>query len=485
MLRTGSNSSADILTAEGHHIIVKADSTLQFKSLQAGDTNAFLEKGRVTSKVKKLKELEKFSVQTPTAVCAVRGTEFDTITGNGGTLVAVQHGVVGVSLPGAANEVRVPAGQMTSVRNGAIELPRPIPQDSKQKTDAPIASEARHEVGLDMDRNAVIAAAAMERRMADYTEGKSIIDVEGRRVRLDEYIVRTAANQFKFVTLNEREDRLDYFYYKGTFNQALPEDLSVALKDIQGKLGTTQPDYYLTAYETGQSNTQDSILDIASGGHLVKIEIDGSGDYVLTDLADSANTRTIAKAELIDAINAIYKVYNPLSDSFVNVTGAELSLVNKLSVYIPEKDNYQQLASGDVYWKTRFNTYSHTINDVAKYSYVPAGAANMLVVDLDATKTIAGGWFWTVAEADPNNVDATITRYYGDGTFEEYRTVLIDDAGKPAPLSAFSEVTSGAEYKGELLKWNYEQQVSASEFEGRKIDLVVEPKIFIKSGLIN
>ena len=28
------------------------------------------------------------------------------------------------------------------------------------------------------------------------------------------------------------------------------------------------------------------------------------------------------------------------------------------------------------------------------------------------------------------------------------------------------------------------QQVSATEFQGRKIDLVVEPKIFIKSGLI-
>ena len=83
-----------------------------------------------------------------------------------------------------------------------------------------------------------------------------------------------------------------------------------------------------------------------------------------------------------------------------------------------------------------------------------------------------------------NKIDATVTNYYGDGTFESYRTVLIDDKGNIAPLSAFSGISSGAAYKGELLKWNYEQQVSATEFQGRKIDLVVEPKIFIKSGLI-
>mgnify|MGYP000315474944 CR=1 FL=1 len=52
------------------------------------------------------------------------------------------------------------------------------------------------------------------------------------------------------------------------------------------------------------------------------------------------------------------------------------------------------------------------------------------------------------------------------------------------PASAFAGLSTGADYKGELLKWNYQQQITASEFNGRSIDLVVEPKIFIKSGLI-
>ncbi len=482
IFRTGSHSTVDIVTAEGHHFVVKADSSLQFKSLQDGDTKAYLDKGRLISKVKTLKGLEKFSVQTPTAVCAVRGTEFDTVTGDGGTLVSVYHGVVGVAIPGTQDEIRVPAGQMTSVRNGSIERPRPIPQDTRKKTDNALAHEARHEVGLDMDRNAVIAAAAMERRYADYTEGKSLVDVEGRRVRLDEYIVRTTPDSFKFVVLNERNDQLDYYFYKGTFNQPLPVDLSVALKDLSGKLGETAPDYFLTSYEMGQSNTRDSIHDTATGGHLVKIEVDGSGNYVLTDAADPTNTRTVAASEL--QLDGTYKVYHPLADSFSTVTEAQLPSATQIGVFVPESDSFKNLSSGDTFWKGRFNSYTHAINDVTKINYTKSGAANTLANPLDATWNYAGGFVLPVVSVDANNIDATVTHYYGDGTFESYRTVLIDDSGAIAPLSAFSGASTGAQYKEELLKWNYEQQITATEFEGRKIDLVVEPKIFIKSGLI-
>jgi hypothetical protein len=120
-----------------------------------------------------------------------------------------------------------------------------------------------------------------------------------------------------------------------------------------------------------------------------------------------------------------------------------------------------------------------------KQSYAKTyGVSNVLANNQDANWTYAGGFVIPVVKTDPNNIDATITNYYGDGTFESYRTVLINDNGEIAPLSAFSGISTGADYKGELLKWNYEQQVSASEFQGRKIDLVVEPRIFIESGLI-
>ncbi len=481
-IRTGINSQADILTEQGHHFRVRSETTIEFTSLQPEETKTHLEQGRVHSQVRKLNPDERFSLQTPTAVCAVRGTEFDTAANQNGTIVAVYHGVVGVAIPGSTNEIRVPAGQMTSVRNGTIELPRPIPHENRATGESPLARAARHEVGLDMTRNEVIASAAMEMRLADYREGKSLTDVNGRRVRLEEYIVRPAPNQFKLVALNKRDDRLDYFFYLGTFNQTLPADLSVALKDLNGRFGASAPAYYLTAYEMGQSNTQDSVHDTGTGGHLVEVTVDANGNYVLTDPANPSNTRTVQSAQLQS--DGTYQVYNPLADSFSTVSLDQLSASTKFGAYIPENDSFKDLAPGDTIWKTRFNTYTHELDHVTKIAYTPKGNTNVLAATPDANWTYAGGFVLPVVKPDPNNVDATVTNYYGDGTFESYRTVLINDEGHIAPLSDFADISTGAQYKGELLKWNYEQQVTASEFQGRNIDLVVEPKIFIKSGLI-
>jgi len=481
-VRTGEESEAELVTDRGHHLLIKPHSRLTLTALQETRTQALLDEGRVLSQVKHLKKEEQYAIQTPTAVCAVRGTEFETNVEKAGTWVTVYRGVVGLSALTGGGETAVTAGHMAGVHDGTIEMPHPINGSSAQNGSSALARTARHEVALDMTRNQVIAAAALEQRYADYTEGKSLIDVNGNRVRLEEYIVRPQADQFKFVVLNHRDDRLDYFFYKGTFNQNLPTDLSVALKDLPGKFGDTAPNYYLTSYEMGQSNTQDSVHDIATGGHLVKIERNSDGDYVLVDAADPTNTRTVLAAQLQS--DGTYKIYNPLADSFSIVTAAQKDASTQFGVYLPENDSFKDLAPGDTFWKTRFNSYSHALNDAAKIAYTQSGTTNILATSLDATYTYAGGFVLPVVTVDPNHIDATITNYYGDGTFEHYRTTLIDDQGGIAPTTAFDGVSTGSAYKGELLKWNYEQQVTASEFAGRKIDLVVEPKIFIESGLI-
>ncbi len=69
-------------------------------------------------------------------------------------------------------------------------------------------------------------------------------------------------------------------------------------------------------------------------------------------------------------------------------------------------------------------------------------------------------------------------------TWEKYDSYIINNEGEIAKTSDFSGITSGTEYKRTLLDWNFQMIVTASEFQGRKIDLAVEPKIFIQSGLI-
>jgi hypothetical protein len=283
--------------------------------------------------------------------------------------------------------------------------------------------EVRNEVQIARAKNSIVAMAAEESRDADYQTGKSLIDVNGQRVRVEEYIMRPRADQFKLVVLNERPTRFDYFTYKGTLNTNLPDDLSIALKQIGGKLGSTAPDYYLTEYATEASNTIDSITDSASGGHLVKIDFDGT-NYTLTDTADATHTRTIAAAELQS--DGSYKIYNPVRDSFSLVTAANKDEALKISVLDTVSGSYKNLASGDIYWKSRFNTYSSFINQTAKTSYAKKNSVtNTLAIDLDANFTNSA--ITTISEfpSGTANLHNRLSLYYSDGsktTYNNYKT---------------------------------------------------------------
>ena len=72
-----------------------------------------------------------------------------------------------------------------------------------------------------------------------------------------------------------------------------------------------------------------------------------------------------------------------------------------------------------------------------------------------------------------------------DGSiWDKFDNFVIDDEGTIIEHSQFAGKTTGEGFKRELLKINYQQIITASEFQGRKIDLVVAPKILIESGLI-
>jgi hypothetical protein len=491
-VKTGDRGEANLLMQDGTKMVLRSKSQMTIKEIAPSRVMS-LEFGRLKSVVKKLKTNNKFEVKTPIAAASVRGTVFevgfDEEKKSG--FLDVTQGLV--ALEQEAKEIMVPAGQRVDFLSGQ-PLGDPVPKQSKEDSDT--QAEVRQEVGLGMSKEEVMAAAAAEMRFAEYQEGKTLVDVFGKRVRLEEYIIRkpkevALADQdkaFKLVVLNERDERFDYFYYRGVFNTTLPEDLSLALNDVRGKLGATQPTYFLTAYEQAQSNTQDSVKDNASGGHLVKISFDGT-NYTLNDPTGLASNKTVVMDEtsVVDGVT-YHKIYDPVSDKFQTVTHDQyLAGDYRPTVYDASNDTYKLFSSGDTFWGTRYNTYSHMLNSVSKQSYVKKTTVNnVLALDLDAEFTFAGGYLIALTET-PSGADMLhnrVTLYYGDATTETVDTYIIDDEGKIAPTSAFANVTTGQAFKNELLKWNYEQVTTSTEFQGRKIDLVVEPKILIKSGLI-
>lgn len=488
-LKTGRDSSFTLSFADGSRVQVGPSASYTIVQAEKSAVEGLLELGRIHTWVKKQLS-RRFTVRTPTAVCSVRGTEFIVDVNAGREMgIEVVEGRVAVKTM-LGEEIEIGDGMPSrSLRvlpdrpldrpakldsapkkepKAAKEEPRAAPaavrtaeERSEEREEDLFAKDVRREVALGLSKDEVQAAAAVEARRAEYQEGKTLIDAFGKRVRLEEYIVRPAADQFKFVVLNERESRLDYFYYQAQFNQALPENLSVALRYLGGRVGSA-PDYFITSFETARSNTLDSIVERATGGHLVS---------------------------------------TPLTQDKV--------------VYDPDRNGFTQVASGTNMWQTLFDNYTYRINGTEKYGWQPAAGANITSYDYVVggihTRILGGGANCAVAgcaTAAPVNCTtaacetaarpATISQpdgssklhervtitYAANNTREVYDFYIIDDDGRLATTADFNGVTSGRAYKEKLLQFNYEQRITASEFGGRDIDIVVEPKILIKSGVI-
>ena len=542
-IRTGKKSKATLIFEDGSRTEVYPETTLVMNQL-AAPISLQQTSGKTLNKVKKLGR--GFSLKTPTAVCSVRGTEFAVGIENGGvTKLDVFDGTVNGEKTATGESMDVVAGKSLYFTNDKAPLGTPL--DAPQKTggeEDSIKQMAKKEVGLDMTREQIQAAAAEEMKLAEYQEGKSLIDVNGYRVRLEEYILRKPKDvaavdrdkAFKFVVLNTRENRFDYFTYKGIFNKTLPDDLSVALRNATGRALGSEPEYYMTSYEMTQSNLTDAIKDMADGGHLVEVTYDPITDkYTLkahnvgADGKAGTVTDTITQKGQSNGKN-----YDPIADVYKN------SGVPGDGIYDPVSDTFKNMGQADTLWRTVYNRYGHLLGsskDLASLTLdnVPAagitltqpwfqyyvnksGVQNICTLEnqdnaavtSDGTMTVGGKTLDLVNDQPIGNASyrylnghyafdssmpagndqlyMRLMTYYpksnSDIPFEQYDTYIISDEGKIAPISAFANATSGQAYKQELLKWNYEQRTSCSSYGDRDIDLVVEPKILIRSGLI-
>jgi len=546
-LRTGKRSRATILFQDGSRTEISAETTLVMSQL-AAPVNVEQSSGRSRFKISKLGK--GFTLRTPTAVCSVRGTEFEVdIQGKGSaTNLEVFEGVVNGLKIATGESIDVGAGQTLKLDKTNEPL---TTSDQSNGTPAVMSLKelAKKEVGLDMTREQVEAAAAEEMKLAEYQEGKSLIDISGNRVRVEEYILRKPKDvsadlrdkAFKFVVLDKRNDRLDFFSYKGIFNKTLPTDLSIALNNVSGRQIGAEPEFYLTSYEMAQSNLTDAIKDMADGGHLVKVTFDGT-TYTLEAHAVASDGKAGAATDVATQLASVGgKFYDPIADVYKDI-GASPD-----GIYDSSNDTFKNMKQGDTLWRTVFNRYAHLMGPASvlnnlnlanapvgtlsqpwfQYYSPAAGVTNIATLESINNAALTGSGSMITARGktlttyadqdignasfkylngnyafdsyfpDSTNVDSPkitealhqrLITYYPktniDIPYEQYDTFIISDEGKATPFSAFANATSGKTFKEQLLNWNYEQITQSSAFSDRKIDIVAEPKILIKSGLI-
>ena len=282
-VRTAKNGMSEIMLDDGSIIRLKPNSNLEIMELVQEEKGAAkksifgFSKGKLWSKVTKMLDTQsKFEVRTPTAIAGVRGTQLSVwVTRDLATRVSVFAGSVEVKAIREEMKEEIPsvlvgANQSLNIGVGIAPTIEPLSIEDKRewkRWDREIKQQYDMEVTLDKTMEQARASITQGIKDADYQLGKSLIDVHGNRVRMEEYLLRPQPDQLKFLILNTRANRFDYAYSLYAFNKNLPDNFSPVVREIiKGEWGSVLPENYLTSNEAYFSNSRDYMSWKVSGG---------------------------------------------------------------------------------------------------------------------------------------------------------------------------------------------------------------------------
>lgn len=270
-VRTGAKGGAVVLMPNKTKVWFRKSTTLEIEQRQTLASRLMLVFGKVKVRVPHLMRKEKFEVRTPVAVCAVRGTEFTMgATDDGKMDLQVLFGEVKLkfTIPpqkGSA-EFNIPQGQGLSTAEAGKAV-TPVLLTAKNERDAmenwnPGLKPDERQKELqqkDTDRAQIkdFARAANNTensvknflnvvKESDLEAGRTLSDVHGNVVRVDQRMVRPAADEIQFFNLVKRPvysnneasiarggfayngaqaiaNRLDYMQMTMNFSRGLPQ----------------------------------------------------------------------------------------------------------------------------------------------------------------------------------------------------------------------------------------------------------------------
>lgn len=445
-IKTARASSIEIFMDDGSKVKLAPGTFFKLDEESQSDTKINLFSGKIRNWVKKFSK--RFQVKTPTAVCAVRGTDFMVgADNNGNTRVEVYDGSV-LAGDSKGRESLVKRGEFLEVsRDGGLNRPRNNP-NPPQNMDSSLGDRkmiARKEIYTEISKEDVIKQAQSEMQMSEYQNRKVAVDAFGRRVRMEEYIIRPADDQFKYVALNQREGGFNFGKMLFTFNAALPDDLTLATANMLASDGASAPAWYLTAMNSVISNTLDKVTEDASGGHMV---------------ADNPSNPSGWEHFFTD-----YSVY------FAGPSqGSENGDLGRLLWGYSDANNNNAAESGEfLFLGNRTVTATTAISD-NQTRYTFSDGSTMLSTSLNPS---GDGVF-----------DNIISNEYSDGAWISARDFVLFDNGKIVSTGDFASGIGGATKSEITDKLNFERVYTSSLFEGREIDLEFSAKLLKDAGVL-
>lgn len=279
--------------------------------------------------------------------------------------------------------------------------------------------EYRNEIQQSREREMVQVNKVQEDKVGDFETGKTITDIHGDRVRIEQFILRPKSNQYQYLVYNTRPKRFDTGYFLMTYNKDLPSDLGSII--FQDEVVKERPEYYKTDQEIRMSNGQDFVLYQATNGNVYQ---------------DGLTT---------------FKVY-------YNEEKLTVNNYDKIKITRDDNDPGQNLKGFEIFWFPDAN--------------------GSLQKCFDTNNTV---YDWNVLPGYENKVynpeAHTYERFdFVNNTFYSNNSYWITDDGKIMKWSDLSgQGLTQENWKTEVSKWNNEIVIKATEFGDRDIDLIWSP----------
>ncbi|MDE2512354.1 MAG: FecR domain-containing protein [Elusimicrobia bacterium] len=456
-IRTHRNASAELTFSDGSKVLINSFSIFSIDRTDSREESFSLKLGRIRAAFAGLLSSH-ITIHTPTAVAAVRGTVFDVGVDGKDTQVTMAEGVLEVK-DNQGREAVVTSEETMKIGENGLERPHMLPLDDPRALQAVRPYAVHQEMARDATRTMLEDLRNRELKANEAQLGKDVVDAYGRRVRLEEYLLRPDAKSFELLFLSHRQDRFDWGHYIQTFHAAIPNDLSqVPAIVASGFLAQNQPTNWLTSLEFYATNTVDADKEKLTLGDPTQINFAGYNAGV---------------AKLLwypSSVNFTQTLIGP------GVPGGS-------RIQFEQNQDYNATVAGQFFWSQKVQATAGT-NDLQTALFATLDPTNVANVNTGYTNLTTDAVLYPAIQtvqttpSGPNNADLRTVTKYPDGSTVGVEKFLISNEGK---ILDFSNPTSDIfNHDG---TYNLEINIQSSLFQGRDIDVLVAPEILRQKNL--
>ena len=343
-----------------------------------------------------------------------------------------------------------------------------------------VKEELKREIRDDDKSQYLEDRASSELKVTEYQLSKSLVDVYGKRVRIEQYIVQPAPNSVQFFNLTKRDNRLDQANFLTEFKYPI-NTLGEFRRYASMEYSAEQPKNWLTGSRFTIQNSDGDTMEQASfyGDPIQFSYFDIPSCYDIGCRAPAVEKKAWMSRSYVAQLR-LFKVQSTSLSQDTNAQGSQnYDVIKERSEFTMDKNNNGNFSEGASDWDSKFYVSGASGQ---KHPTLGSRYPNLKLVAKpeDMPKMVD-----MTMPSGPNAQHFKSAKLYPDGTRVTNEMAVIDNKGRPLPYIAYMPPNATADSSAQATQpkksvdWNIDFRFSASEFRGREIDIVVDPKVLM------